>query len=246
MRENIKEAIMNKKVSVMIGAMLILLGGLFLLVNLAFNTAGIWIWRTWPLFIVAAGVLFMLAPIFFRQEKWSGVFFIPGTPILAVGLMLLLSSLGDNWRLWEWGWTLVIFAVAAGMVLAALTTRILWIAPPAILLGATGLILAYCAVTGDWSDWVWLWGLEVAAVGLMIVAVGCLAKNMIVRTVGWAFVGFGAFAATVMLALAGQNSRPISYLSALILILGGIALVAGGLLSGRESPAQADTSDAAQ
>ena len=59
---------MNQKVSAMIGTMLILLGGLFLLVNLAFNTAGGWVWRTWPLFIVAAGALFMLAPFFFREQ----------------------------------------------------------------------------------------------------------------------------------------------------------------------------------
>jgi hypothetical protein len=237
---------MNQKVSAMIGTMLILLGGLFMLLNLAFNTAGVWVWRTWPLFIVAAGALFMLVPLFFRQQQWAGFFFIPGTPILTTGLLLLMSSIGDSWQLWGWGWSLVILAVAAGLILAALSTRVLWMAPPAIFLGATGLILAYCTVTGNWSDWVWLWGLEVAAVGFLILAVGYLAKSMVVRTVGWSFVGFGAFAATVMLALTGQNSRPMTFLSAAVLILGGIALIAGGFLTGRKLPAQSDTTMAAQ
>jgi hypothetical protein len=237
---------MNQKVSAMIGTVLILLGALFLLVNLAFNAAGVWIWRTWPLFIVAGGALFMLVPLFFRREKWTGVFFIPGTPILVTGLLLLVSSIGNNWSLWAWGWSLVILAVAVGLALAGFATRILWMDVPAIILGATALILAYCAVTGNWGDWVWLWGLEVASVGCMILAVGYLAKNMVVRTVGWSFVGFGAFAATVMMALAGQNSRPMTFVSAAILILGGIALIAGGFLTGEKTPAPSEPTAADQ
>jgi hypothetical protein len=235
---------MNQRISAMIGTALILLGGLFLLLNLAFDTAGVWVWRTWPLFIVAGGVLFMLVPIFFRSQSWTGFFYIPGTSILAIGLLLLVSSTGDSWRIWEWAWSLVILAAAAGLILAALATRIYWVGVPAILIGATGLILAYCAVTGNWSAWVWLWGLEVAAVGFMILAVGYLAKNIIVRTVGWSIVGFGAFAATVMMAMAGQNSRPMTFVSAAILILGGIALVAGGMLTGKKPATQSETTAA--
>ncbi|MBN1440305.1 MAG: hypothetical protein JW929_12935 [Anaerolineales bacterium] len=225
---------MNQKVSTMIGTILILLGGLFLLVNAAFQAAGFWIWRTWPLFIVGGGAMFMLVPLFYRAQTWTGVFFIPGTLILAAGLLLLFSSIGRQWDIWSWGWSLIVVALAAGLVLAARTTRILWMGVPAILLGATGLILLYCAVTGNWSDWVWLWGFEVAAVGGMILAIGCLAKNLIVRTVGWAFVGFGAFAATAMMALTGRNSQTMYFLSAAVLIVGGIALIAGGLLSGKK------------
>jgi hypothetical protein len=232
---------MNQRVSAMLGTVLILLGGLFLLVNMAFNTAGVWIWQTWPLFIVAAGTLFMLAPLFFRPQKWTGLFFIPGTLVLTTGLLLLFSSIGNHWNIWGWGWPLIIVALALGLILAALTTRIIWMGVPAILLGGTGLILAYCAVSGDWGAWVWLWGLEVAAVGFMILAVGYLAKNLIVRTVGWSFVGFGAFAATIMMAMVGQNSRPLTFVSAAILILGGIALIAGGLLTGKKPPEQSDT-----
>jgi hypothetical protein len=231
---------MNQKVSAMIGTMLILLGGVFMLINMAIPIAGAWVWQTWPLFIVAAGTMFMIVPFFFRQEKWTGVFFIPGTPILTTGLLLLVSSIGDSWNIWGWGWALVILAVAAGLILAAFTTRILWMGVPAILLGATALILAYCAITGDWGAWVWLWGLEVVAVGLMILAVGYLARNMVVRTVGWSFTGFGAFAATIMMALAGENSRYMTFVSAGILILGGIALIAGGLLAGKKQTAESN------
>jgi hypothetical protein len=237
---------MNQKVSAMIGTMLILLGGVFMLINMAIPAAGAWIWQTWPLFVVAAGIGFMLVPFFFRQEKWTGVFFIPGTPILTAGLLLLGSSVLNGWEIWGWAWSLLIVAVAAGLILAALTTRILWMGVPAILLAATGLFLGYCAVTGNWSDWAWLWGLEVAALGLMILAVGFLAKNVVVRTVGWSFAGFGAFAATIMMALVGGNSRYMAFVSAGILILGGIALVAGGLLTGKKQPAQSDTTAVVQ
>jgi hypothetical protein len=237
---------MNQKVSAMIGTVLILLGGLFLLVNMAFQAAGAWVWQTWPLFIVAGGAMFMLVPLFYHRQKWTGVFFIPGTPLLITGLLLQISSIGNGWGIWQWAWSLVILAIAVGLVLAALTTRIYWMGVPAVLLGATGLILAYCAITGNWGDWVWLWGLEVAAVGCMIITVGYLAKNMIVRTVGWSFAGFGAFAATVMMALAGQNPRMMTLLSAGILILGGTVLIAGGLLTGKKPPAQSETSAASQ
>jgi hypothetical protein len=64
-------------------------------------------------------------------------------------------------------------------------------------------LIAYCAVTGNRGAWVWLWGLEVAGVGFMILAFGFLAKNLVVRMVGGLFVGFGAFAAAVMMALVG-------------------------------------------
>jgi hypothetical protein len=232
---------MNQKVSAMIGTMLILLGGAFMLINMAIPAAGAWVGQTWPLFIVTGGAMFMLVPFFFRQEKWTGVFFIPGMPILVTGLLLLVSNILNSWNIWDWAWSLLIIAIAAGLILAAFTTRILWMGVPAILLAATGLILGYCAVTGNWSNWVWLWGLEVAAVGIMIIAVGILAKNMVVRTVGWSFIGFGAFAATIMMALAGENSRYMTFVSAAILILGGIALVVGGLLTGKKSPAQSET-----
>jgi hypothetical protein len=237
---------MNQKVSAMIGTMLILLGGLFLLVNVAFQAAGVWVWQTWPLFIVAGGAIFILVPLFYRAQKWTGVFFIPGMPILTTGLLLLVSSVGNSWNIWGWGWALIILAVAAGLALAGFTTRILWMAVPAIILGATALILAYCAVTGNWSDWVWLWGLEVAAVGAMILAVGYLAKNMVVRTVGWSFIGFGAFAATIMMTLAGQNARTMTFVSAAILILGGIALIAGGYLSGKKPTSPSEPTAANQ
>jgi ABC-type branched-subunit amino acid transport system permease subunit len=65
-------------------------------------------------------------------------------------------------------------------------------------------------------------------------AVGYLARNIVVRTGAWAFVGIGAFAATVMMAPAGQNSSPVTVLSAAILIPGGIALVVEGGLTGRK------------
>jgi hypothetical protein len=235
---------MNQKVSAMIGTVLILLGGLFMLINVAYQATGTWVWQTWPLFVIAAGTLFMLAPFFFRQEKWTGVFFIPGMIVLVTGLLLLVSSLGNVWKIWGWCWVLEVFAISAGLILAALTTRILWMIVPAVFLAATGLILAYCAVTGDWGAWVWLWGFEVAGVGFTILTVGYLAKDLVVRTVGWSFVGFGAFASTMMMALAGRDSRPMSYLSAVILILGGIALVAAGFLAGKKKLVESDSAAA--
>ena len=185
--------------------------------------------------------MFLLAPLFYRREKWTGVFFIPGAPILTTGLLLLVSSIANAWAIWAWAWSLVVLAVAVGLVLAGLTTRIYWMGVPAIILIGTGLILGYCAVTGRWGDWAWLWGLEVAVVGCMILLVGHLAKNIVVRTVGWSFIGFGAFAATAMMALVGLNTRPMAYLSGAILILGGLALIAGGFVTGKKPDAQSET-----
>jgi len=76
---------MNKRVSMLVGTFLILMGGLMLVSNVMLPLLGIrsWYWRVWRLWpSLVVGV---------------GAFFIFGAPILATGGVLLFTSVFNVW-----------------------------------------------------------------------------------------------------------------------------------------------------
>jgi hypothetical protein len=221
----------------LIGTTLIAVGVLFLGINLVFATTGVRFWETWPLAIVVPGLMFLLVPVFFRRERWTGVFLIPAMPILTTGMILAAASVSGAWQIWGWAWPLEVLSVAAGLLLAALATRIPWLAVPAIIVGANGLILEFCAVTGAWDAWVWMWGLEIVAVGLTVLTVGWIARNLPTRIVGWSFIGAGGLASAAMMALATGYSSIAAYVFAGLLICVGVAVILADRLAPRSTPA---------
>jgi hypothetical protein len=153
---------MNKRFSIVASLLLMLIGALALMCNLAMFVPGARVfrwapWRLWPLVVVCAGLFLVVPPLLVRGRRGLGGLFIPGVPILTSGAILLFASVFDAWRAWEWLWPLEILALAVGYLLAAIYMRVIWLLIPAAFFGVAGAPLQFCALTGWWGLWGVLW-----------------------------------------------------------------------------------------
>ena len=173
---------MNRRFSILMGILLILMGGLALAFTLGMPLLGISFlhfgsWRLWPLVVVGTGLIFVVAPLLAWGKRGLGALFIPGVPILATGGVLLFASLLDAWGAWEWLWPVEVLAIALGFLFAAIWMRVIWLLIPAIVIGANGLVFQFCAITGFWESWAVLWAIEPLSVGLALLAVNLKARS---------------------------------------------------------------------
>lgn len=112
---------MKNKGSFYVGAMLLLLGALFLVVNVGATIFPRWeliqIGRLWPLLVIWAGLGFFL-PIAIWWESREKIYGLamPGTIILVNGFILLYNSLSGDWASWVYLWTLEPLSVALGLL----------------------------------------------------------------------------------------------------------------------------------
>ena len=97
--------------SLIIGAALIGFG-LLALAGQLFRGFDFW-GVIWPFFIVGAGALFFVG--MFSGGKSAAGLAIPGSVLIAVGLMLFLQNLFDHWESWAYGWTVILMAVGIGI-----------------------------------------------------------------------------------------------------------------------------------
>jgi hypothetical protein len=125
-----------------VGVMVLLLGALFLVLNVG---SGFFpgleilrIGRLWPLLVIWVGLAFYL-PIFIWWEKRSKNYGLamPGTIVLVNGLILLYCSLTWRWADWAFLWTLEPLSVALGLLA-------LWLLGPK----ASGLLIAALLIGG--------------------------------------------------------------------------------------------------
>lgn len=107
---------MHKRSSIIIGTILILVGLLFLVIQLfpglAFNLD---IGRQWPLIIVSVGVLLILSALL-----GSPALAIPGSIVSGIGGILYVQNLTNTWESWAYIWTLIPGFVGIGLILAGL------------------------------------------------------------------------------------------------------------------------------
>jgi hypothetical protein len=222
---------MQRLFSIVAGLALILVGALFLAGNLVLPMFGvqiIWfpVWRLWPLFVLALGGLMAAPALFSADRRGLGALFIPATPVLTVGAILLFASVTGQWGVWEIAWPLVVLAVAVGFTLAAIFTRIVWFGVPAILIGLNALVLAFCSWTGLWSSWSVLWTIEPFAVGLALLLVSLKTRVWPVAIVGVLFCEFAwmaLFTSVGVRFLGGWVLRLVA--PGMIILAGGILLV---------------------
>lgn len=173
---------MEKRFSILVGAMLIVMGVLSLALNLAAPALGldVWrwgAWRLWPLTVVSVGLLFVLSPLLAAGNRGLGALFIPGVPILTTGSILLFTSVFDVWGAWAWLWPLEVLGVAVGFLFAAIYMRVIWLLIPAIIVGANGLVFHFCAITGLWEAWAVLWTIEPLSVGLSFLIISAKTRS---------------------------------------------------------------------
>ena len=162
---------MNKQLSIVLSIILIMVGLLTLAFSLAGPVLGFRVWQLWPLTVITAGALFVLPPLLVRGKRGLGGLFIPGMPILTTGTILLFASVFRTWDVWSWLWPQEVLAVALGFLFAAIYMRNVWLLIPAIIVGANGVLMQFCAITGLWSVWAVLWAIEPLSVGLALLAV---------------------------------------------------------------------------
>jgi len=233
---------MNRRLSILMGIVLILVGAASLAFTLLMSFMGwdLWMWgawRLWPLVVVAGGLLLVMAPFFARGKRGLGALFIPGVPILTSGSILLFTSFFNFWQAWSWLWPMTVTGLALGFLLAAISMRSIWLLAPAILIGANGLLLQFCAVTGFWMVWAALWAIEPLALGSSLLLIGVVrrrsglsAAGLILCTIaGMGLMGMSAFLPGYWL---------IGLLGPVVLVLIGIGLLIGGLTRNSPAPAQ--------
>jgi hypothetical protein len=211
------------------GIVLVLTGLLVFPFSLVGPIFGFRVWQLWPLTVIIAGLFFVLPPLLVRGRRGLGALFIPGTPILATGSILLFTSLFGVWDAWEWLWPQEVLAVALGFLFAAIYMRLIWLVIPAIVIGLNGVMFQFCALTGLWEWWAVLWVVEPLAVGLslLVVAIGKRAKVLfLVGLLVCGLAGMG-FAATII--IWSGMWRLFGLLGAAALILLGFLLLLGGL-----------------
>ena len=173
---------MNKRFSILMGILLILMGSLALAFTLVMPLLGISFfhfgsWRLWPLVVLGVGLIFVVTPFLAWGKRGLGALFIPGVPILATGGVLLYASLLDAWHAWEWLWPVEVLAIALGFLFAAIWMRVIWLLIPAIIIGANGLVFQFCAITGFWESWAVLWAIEPLSAGLSLLVVNLKARS---------------------------------------------------------------------
>lgn len=232
---------MQKNASLLFGVTLVALALLALGGNLLVGATGVNILRagfhTWPLAVIGMGLLFCVPPFIFRKQPGLGGLFIPGVPVLTTGLLLFASSLTGNWGLWAAFWPLEVIGLALGFVLTAIFLRVVWLMLPASLLGLTGLVLQFCALTGLWASWAVLWTVVPFAVGLPLLLIGIFQKNDGVKLAGLILTAFAGLAFAAMSAFIGTGSWLTRVVGPIIILALGAFMIASALFQKKGSQA---------
>jgi hypothetical protein len=226
---------MNQRISTATGLILIAAGVIALAGSFLGAVFGFKLWHLWPLTVIAAGVL-VITPALFNANRANGKnrrgwLYIPGLPILTTGAILLFASVFQGWEVWSWLWPLEVIAVALGLLLGGLTLRAPGLFVPAIIIGANGMVLQFCALTGWWEAWAVLWSVEPVAVGLALLALNTRTKSTALMTVGLVLCAIGALGFMQSLVwVSFRTLRPLRWLGRWIMPL--ILMLIGGMLVG--------------
>ncbi len=216
---------MQRSTSTLIaGATLIGLGVLALFITLSGIDLWTVSWRWWPTVIIAFGALLALLPIFIRK-RWMGLLYIIAAPIVATGIMLLISMTSGQWFLWLRGWPIGVLSVALGFTLAALYAREVWLMIPAIFLGVNGGLFLFNMFYGQWYLWKVLWIWEPLSLGLALLLVGVVKHSGVTLGFGIAFSVMSIFFSALMTPIFYDTAWLTGSLGALTLVATGLALL---------------------
>jgi hypothetical protein len=215
---------MNRSNSLIAGSVLIALGALALFFSL--SGVNLWYasWRWWPMIVIGFGALLALLPIFIRK-RWMGLLYIIAAPIIATGIMLLISMTSGSWFLWARWWPIGILSTALGFAIAAVYAREAWLAVPAIFLGVNGGIFLFNMLAGQWYLWKVLWILEPLSLGLALLFVGVVKHSSVTFGFGAALSVISALLAAMITPIFRDTAQFAGSLGAMTLIIVGGAFM---------------------
>ncbi len=151
-----------------LGVILILLGVWFLMTQWIPDFAAWWPQAyTWPLFIIAAGVILLIIGLLTGTPSMA----IPACIVSGIGSLLYWQDMTGNWASWAYVWTLIPGFGGVGTVLAGLlgerTGQPLRRGFEAIL-GSMVLFLIFAALFGALESWGAWWPLLLIAAGVIL------------------------------------------------------------------------------
>jgi serine/threonine protein kinase len=88
--------------------------------------------------------------------------------ILVVNLCASMNLSITGLNVYRYGWAFEIFLAAGFLAMIMWAVEKHWMLVPIIILFGNAMILAYCSITGRWSDWLFLWMLEPLIVGAAV------------------------------------------------------------------------------
>jgi DNA-binding CsgD family transcriptional regulator len=89
-------------------------------------------------FLLLGGAFYILVFAFEPKWSWSPVLYIPGSVLLALGVILLLNVITNDWQAWAYAWLLILAGLGFGLVLA--NRRLGW-RPEVTLVGWGSIVL---------------------------------------------------------------------------------------------------------
>lgn len=69
-------------------------------------------------FLLIGGIFFILVFAARPQWRWASLLYIPGSLLLAFGLIFLLNVITKDWNAWAYAWLLLLTGIGVGLVLA--------------------------------------------------------------------------------------------------------------------------------
>jgi hypothetical protein len=154
---------------------------------------------------------------------------------LATGAILLYASVFDAWHAWEWLWPLEVLAIAMGFLLASIYMRSIWLLLPAILVGANGVVLQFCALTGLWDSWAALWTIEPLSLGVAFLIINLRQRSrglFVAGVILCAIAGIGLIGMTAIF----PQWILINALGPAILLIVGILMLVSSLVRRPAAP----------
>lgn len=102
--------------SIVVGGILILIGAIFLFVNVFRIDFG----DIWPIIFFIIGAGFYLPVLLMPRERQNlAGLLVPGTILFGLGAIFFYNILADNWGSWAYIWALIPASVGLGLLLAA-------------------------------------------------------------------------------------------------------------------------------
>lgn len=233
----------DRFLSLVFGIGLVVIGLISLAGNLFLRLEA---WRLWPVMVVLLGLGLTVPGFFGLTKRGFGSFFIPGIPVLTTGIILLVASLLHRWDVWAIAWPLEVLGVALGFTLAAIFMRVPALAIPAIIIGANGLLLAFCNLTGLWQAWALLWPIEPLSIGLGLLVLAFFNKShgtRVAAVVLFIIAGAGFF---IMSFISVFNYSILRFSAPLMLIITGVILAALSFFKRGEQPVPVQQEPAAE